>query len=186
MNGAGGTETEIKIRVADLAEVRARLQSAGASVETERHFESNTLFDDAGGRLSRGQTTLRLRRASGRAILTFKGVAKFSGDVKSRAEVETAVGDPEALEEILRGAGLFPAFVYEKFREEFRLGNAIVCLDETPLGSFVEIESDPDSIESVRRRLGLRSEDAVRQSYARLYLEERERRPDLPPDMRFS
>jgi adenylate cyclase class 2 len=186
VNGAGGTEIEIKIRVADLAGVRVRLELAGAVLESPRHFESNTLFDDSSHRLSNQQKTLRLRRAAGRAVLTFKGPVTFFGDVKSRSEVETTVGDPEALEEILRSAGFLPAFVYEKFREEYRLGSAVVCLDETPLGNFVEIESDPDSIEDLRRKLGLRAEDAVRQSYARLYFEERERHPDLPSDMRFS
>jgi adenylate cyclase class IV len=52
-------ESEIKIPVPDLAAVRARL--ADAERISERHDESNVLFDDAKGSLRKGRPRSRAR-----------------------------------------------------------------------------------------------------------------------------
>ena len=53
---------------------------------------------------------------------------------KIRGEDETEVRDSDAIERILRGLGLKPAWRYQKYRTEFELERLHVCLDETPLG----------------------------------------------------
>ena len=95
---------------------------------------------------------MRLRRAAGRAILTYKGPARFAGGVKMREERETAVSDPDEMEAILAALGFERRFRYEKRREEWTLEGCAVALDETPIGNFVEVEGDPRGDPPRRRR----------------------------------
>ncbi len=176
-------ESEIKIPVPELAPIRGRL----ADVEriSERHDESNILFDDSKGSLGRAGNVLRLRRARGRAVLTFKGPAAFEGAVKRREELETEVTDPETFERVLERLGFLRKFRYDKRREEFRVEGCVVALDETPIGTFVEIEGDSSQIPTAAARLGLQPGNAVHDSYPGLYRRAREKDPSLPPDMVF-
>jgi adenylate cyclase class 2 len=178
-------ETEIKIPVGDLADVRRRAIGAGGAVASARHRESNTLYDDAEGSLRLAGRVLRLRRARDLAIVTTKGPARYEQKVKVREEIETAVEDGDAFEQILLRLGFSPVFRYEKFREEIRLGEGFLALDETPIGSYIEVEAPPEAIPEILSRLGLRSEDGVAESYAGLYARRRLADPDLPPDMLF-
>jgi adenylate cyclase class 2 len=182
---SSGTETEIKIPVPDLSCPRARLREAGAVETRPSHDEDNTLYDDADGRLSRKGCALRLRLAGGRGVLTFKGPARFDGNVKSREELQTGVDEPETLRAILERLGFVARFRYQKRRQEFELLACTVCLDETPIGCFVEIEGDAGRIFEALSFLGLRAEDAVRDSYAGLYARARQKNVALPPDMLF-
>src|SRR5512143_1228715 len=86
-------EIEVKLPCEDLDEVRRRPTGLGAIRAAPLHFESNDLYDDDDGRLSGSGRALRLRRADGRAILTYKGPARFSEGVKIREERETVVSD---------------------------------------------------------------------------------------------
>lgn len=183
---ASGTETEIKIPVAELESLRVKLREAGAVEARAAHDEDNTLYDDAEGRLSRSGCALRLRVAGRRCFLTFKGVARFEGSMKIREELETEIGEPETLRAILARLGFVPRFRYQKRRQELELLGCTVCLDETPIGDFVEVEGDADRIYETLDRLGLSAAEAERDSYAGLYARARLKEPGLPPDMLFS
>jgi adenylate cyclase class 2 len=191
-------EVEVKLPCEDLDEARRKLRALGAEATAPSHFESNDLYDDGNGRLAAAGHVLRLRRegpllssprSSGahpaRAILTYKGSARFSSGVKSREERETVVSDPEETHAILGGAGFKPFFRYEKRREEWALGDCHVALDELPIGTFVEIEGNPPEIRRVVTSLGLDFSRAIPYSYARLYAERRKEDPTLPRDMVF-
>lgn len=178
-------ESEIKVPVPDLAPVRALLVDSGASRVSELHDEMNVLFDDADGRLASSGCALRVRRARGRGLLTWKGRATFEGAVKRREEIEIEVSDPAAAERLLERLGFRPTFRYAKRREELRCVGCLVALDETPIGAFVEIEGDPAAIAVCAAVLGLRHADAERRSYAGLWRRAREKDPSLPADMLF-
>jgi len=176
-------EIEVKLPATELGAVRERLSKTGATLRAARHDESNDLFDDAGRKLSGSGRTVRLRRASGRAILTYKGSARFEAGVKIREEREVEVSDAAEAEAILRGLGLERRFRYEKRREEWDCAGCIVALDETPIGDFVEIEGEPTAIRAVIATLALDPAEAIPYSYAELYLRRRKDEPGLPPDM---
>jgi adenylate cyclase class 2 len=178
-------EREIKIPVRDLSKYRDTLVASGATPVSEPHLERNALFDDADGRLFAAGKALRVRHARGRGILTFKGKASFDGAVKHREELEVEISDPGLLETILGRLGFAPQFRYEKRREEYRWKDCVFALDETPIGSFIEIEGESGPIGEALSTLGLSAEDAVRSSYAGLYRSAREKDPRLPPDMVF-
>ena len=184
---AGGNrqEIEVKIPVRELSAVREKLRSAGASLHAGVHEESNILFDDPERRLSGSGRTVRLRRAAGRAILTYKGAARFQAGAKVREERETEVSNPEEAEAILSGIGLRPRFRYDKRREEWDCDGSVVALDETPIGFFVEVEGDPASIRRVVAALELDAAESIPYSYAELYARRRKEDPALPADMVF-
>jgi adenylate cyclase class 2 len=159
------TETEVKYRVPSFEAVRSALTSVGAECEGEV-VETDTFFDTPGGDLRRGDRGLRLRSArpadggTPRGLLTYKGPRDPQAERKVREEIESPVGDVEALGEVLRACGLEPTLTLQKRRRRWRLGGCEVALDELPLlGTYVEIEGPSgDAIEHVRERLGLAGE----------------------------
>jgi adenylate cyclase, class 2 len=178
-------EVELKLPSRDLDAVRKRIREHGGAAVSPLHFESNDLYDDAQGRLASSGCALRLRRANNETILTFKGPARFESGVKRRREHETSVADGEEAEAILAGLGLTKRFRYEKRREEWKLEDCTIALDQTPIGDFVEIEGDPTRIRRVVSLLELDSSEAIPYSYARFYALRRQKDPSLPPDMVF-
>lgn len=158
-------ETEAKIRVTAFPAVRVRLRAAGARKVRAQALESNALFDSLAGDLRGSGQSLRVRRYGSTGSLTLKGVARVSGGLKSRVELESEVAAPETIEEILVSLGFRPTFRYEKFREVWKLGSALVCLDETPAGRFVEIEGDEAVIHRAAARLGLDPSRFLSDSY---------------------
>lgn len=178
-------EIEIKLPVAELSPVRGRLARTGARLRAPRHDESNDLYDDPERRLSGSGRTVRLRRAAGRAVLTYKGAPRFESGARVREEREVDVSDAGEADAILAGLGLTKTFRYEKRREEWDAEGCVVALDETPIGDFVEIEGDPGAIRKVVAALGLDASEAVPYSYPELYLRRRKEDPSLPADMVF-
>ena len=176
-------EIEVKLAAPDLDAVRSALRSRSATLRSPSHDEVNDLYDDAEHKLSGSGRTMRLRRAAGRGILTYKGRARFQGGVKTREEREVEVSDPDEAEGILAGLGLAKRFRYEKRREEWEFEDCVVALDETPIGKFVEIEGDPTAIRRVIGALGLDFSEALPYSYAELYQRRRKEDPGLPADM---
>ena len=180
-------ETEVKIRIADVEAVCSRLRDLGYRVHAERVFESNTTFDFSGRLLSRKGELLRIRRAGDKALVTFKGRSRWSA-YKSREEIETAVEDPGAVEQILTRLGLSPSFRYEKYRTEYsREGSSgIVTVDETPIGNYLEIEGAPDWIDSAAAELGYSQSDYITNSYGALYAAYCRARRVQPSNMVFA
>jgi adenylate cyclase class 2 len=178
-------EVEVKLPADDLESLRGTLRMAGAKSRSSLHFESNDIYDRGDGELARAGCTLRLRRTDGGSTLTFKGPARFEAGTKSREEQETSVSDPDAVERILTALGLERRFRYEKRREEWDLEGCVIALDETPIGTFVEIEGDPSAIRRVLQRLGLDFSKAIPYTYAELYRRRRRDDSSLPNDMIF-
>jgi adenylate cyclase class 2 len=184
---AGPVERELKIPVADLGPVRARLEACAATLLAPRCREVNTLYDDAAKRLMSSGHALRLRRSEGVWKLTFKGPVHYRGTVKEREELETAVADGAVVDAIFARLGLVPSRRYEKDRERWRVGDTEVCLDHTPMGDFVEIEGQVEALGVVAAGLGLEPASALRGSYVTLWADYRDQHPELglPEDMVF-
>jgi len=164
-------EREIKLRVSGPEAAREAVARLGGTISRRRHFEDNVLFDDGRGRLNGGGCVLRLRRRSpGSAVLTFKGEKSVVDGVRSRPETESEVADPDAVQSILAGLGFEPRFRYQKFRESFAWRDVEVEIDETPIGTFLEIEGPIATIHAAAEALGRRPEDYITDSYVGLFL----------------
>jgi adenylate cyclase class 2 len=164
-----GRETEVKLRVADVEAAREALRRVGARLVRERHFEDNLLFDDAAGTLQGRGFVLRLRETAGGGVLTFKGPREIREGIKSREERETPVGEPGEVRAILGHLGYRPLFRYQKYRETWTHRGQEIEVDETPIGSFLEIEGEPEGIHAVARDLGFERSDYVSDSYVGLF-----------------
>ena len=163
------TETEIKLRLPAAREGREALVTAGASLVHPRELEDNLLFDDAGGALRTSGGVLRLRRLSRGGVLTFKGPRQVVEGLKSRDEIETEVGDPDALQLLLERLGFRPVFRYQTYRETWSFLGQEVVVDETPIGDFLEIEGDVAGIHRAAAGLGFTPADYVSLSYVALF-----------------
>ena len=166
----GPVESEIKLRVDGPEAARRAVAALGAARAQPRHLEDNVLYDDGRSSLLAGGRALRLRRAAGRAIVTYKGPREDRADgVKSRTEIETDVADADRFEAILVGLGYRKVFRYQKYRESYHWRDAEIVVDETPIGTFLEIEGPVATIHEAARALGRGPKDYIGESYAALF-----------------
>jgi adenylate cyclase class 2 len=180
-----------------------------------RVHEENLIFDTPQGGLAKHGQLLRIRTetadARGRArktdsharvVLTFKRpvvrptASETSpaprGPHKVREELEMEVTDAAKLTEIFEGLGMSGWFRYEKYRTTFRLPTSkewarglLIELDETPIGTFVELEGPAAAIDRAAGELGYAKRDYVLKNYLTLYVEDCRRRGDQPAHMLF-
>jgi adenylate cyclase, class 2 len=207
-------EIEIKLRAPDLSAVHRRLRQLHAREISPRTYESNTLFDTPAKDLRRHNRLIRIRieqparrfgkkRAdeSGAAILTYKGPppssrvaetgggkARVRGHFKVREEAEVPLAGAGQMARILRGLGLHPVFRYEKFRTTYVLPGIRglkIELDETPVGSYLELEGSIAGIDRAARLLDYTRAEYLTETYGSLYLADCRRRGRKPGHMLF-
>lgn len=180
-------EVEVKLAVDSAEAARALLARAGFEPLHERAFEANSVFDTPARDLMNSSRLLRLRSFRGEAILTFKG-APEPGPHKVRPEFETTASDPAALQLILESLGYEILFRYEKYRTTFHRpgdpGHAV--LDETPIGTYLELEGTPAWIDSTAPQLGFTQADYILQSYGALYRQHCQQQGIPPTHMVFA
>jgi len=167
---AGPVETEIKLEMAGPEAARAVVARLGARLKSPRYFEDNLLLDDAAGSLRAAGTVLRLRRVPGGGVLTYKGTRLASAGMKSRLEQETAVADADVMQGILDRLGLRPVFRYQKYRETYDWRGQEIVVDETPIGTFLEVEGDEEGIHAAAKAMGFGPSDFLTDSYIGLFL----------------
>ncbi len=178
-------ETEVKLRwEGDAASALAHIEAHGYRASGPRLLEVDQLFDRAAGDLRQGGRALRLRISGGKATATYKGPV-YEGPYKSREEIEFDVSDPDAFELVLARLGFQRVFRYEKFRTKFAAGEGEITLDETPIGTFMELEGPGYWIDAAAGGLGFPQEKFLTASYAALYGEYRGTHKDAPADMVF-
>ena len=172
-------ETEIKLPIADLDHAVASVQKLDATVAMKRHLEDNFLLDLAGGVLAKERKLLRIRIIAAprpphreiKTILTYKGVPDISDGVKQREEVECEIKGAANLKEIFSRLEYGITFRYQKFRTIYRPQNVQldICVDETPIGNFFELEGEILRIHDFATKLGYNRDDYITQSYSSLY-----------------
>ena len=192
-------EIEVKLRVADLAATIGELKRLGAALHG-RVLEQNTLYDTPSADFRSRGRLLRLRietpapsrllpGGAKQALLTSKAPVPRSGSrsrYKEKLETEVAVESPARWAAALRAIGLRPRFRYEKYRTTFRLPGMHLDLDETPVGTFLELEGSPRAIDRVARVLGYAPREYINGTYWDLYAADCRRRGRRPTNMLLS
>ena len=166
-------EREVKLAFRDAQAARAAVVSAGASPLRCRRLQEDALFDTTDESLRRRGCALRVRIESGRSLVTFKGPVQ-PAPMNAREEHETVVGDGEAMLQVFDALGLRPWFRYQKYREDFAAENVTIAIDETPVGTFVEIEGGEEEILAMTRAMGRTADDFILDSYYSLFRQRRE------------
>ncbi len=182
-------EIEVKLPVKDIPALVRKLKALKVA-NRGRVFERNTLYDTPGSDLRRSERLLRIRaeipagadwsRPGPRQyVVTSKAPplrtgAKFK--YKERLERETAISHPELWPQTLASLGFRPSFVYEKFRTSFRVPGLHLDLDETPVGTFIELEGSGKTIDRVAKALGYSARDYFCGTYWDVYAADCRRR----------
>ena len=93
-----------------------------------------------------------------------------------REEIELEISDAKSLGKIFAGLGMRESFHYEKYRTTFRMPKSarwaeklLIELDETPIGSFVELEGPSKAIDRAAILLGFSKSEYVLASYLGLH-----------------
>ena len=177
-------EREIKLRFESAAAARAAIVATGAAGRRPRQLQDDRLLDWPDGRLRERGCTLRVRDQAGAAALTFKG-PRQPGAMKVREELETVVADAPLLVRLLEQLGLRVWFRYQKYREEYELPGVVLTIDETPIGTYVELEGEEQGITDLAAAMGRTPRDYVVDSYFSLFAQARAGQPDAGVDMVF-
>lgn len=174
------TEIELKFPVTDTAPFESLLLQLGFHQDTPRTFEHNTLYDTPDRALRSTRQILRIRQYGPTTTVTHKRMSSESGvdqaRYKLRIETETTVADPAALADIFSQLGYAPVFVYEKYRTEWsqHISTKVTghfVLDETPIGTFAELEGPPAWIDETLSKLGVSHASCTTDSYGKLFLD---------------
>lgn len=161
-------EREVKLAFASAEAARQAVSLLGLTPMTERRLQDDRLLDTADQRLRTERSALRVRAEGGSARVTFKGPVRPAA-MKLREEIETSVGDAETMLRLLAALGFHPWFRYQKFREEYRNTDVVVAIDETPIGTFLEVEGTETGIEAIVQALGRTRADFIVESYYSLF-----------------
>jgi adenylate cyclase, class 2 len=165
-------ETEVKLRVASIADFQKKLKRVGARTVVAgsgRVHEWNTLYDTDSQELRGKDLLLRVRietpinrsksKNKKRFLLTFKGPLKggnadsssskgspndrrYGSSHKVREEIELEVGDARALGTIFARLGMRESFHYEKYRTTFRMPESA----RWAKGLLIELDETPIGI----------------------------------------
>jgi adenylate cyclase, class 2 len=190
-------EIEIKLRIQDFEGLITKLRRLRARCEG-RVFEQNALYDTPESDFRRSGRLLRVRletpAPSGsipggprRAVITSKSPAPASAGsrYKEKLEREFRVQSPRRWPAILESLGFRPGFCYEKYRTTFRLPGLHLDLDETPVGTYLELEGAPQAIDRTARALGFSPRNYIRRTYWDVFQADCRRQGHFPKNMRF-
>jgi adenylate cyclase class 2 len=165
-------EREVKLRFDSPDQARDAVLATGATPLRCRRLQEDCLLDTEDEILRRRRCVLRIRTESGKSLLTFKGPVQPSS-MKVREEQETVVGNGEVLLRVFEELGLHVWFRYEKYREEYAAEDVTIAIDETPIGTFVEIEGGEQGILTITEAMGRSPSDFVLDSYRGLFVKSR-------------
>ena len=186
-------EIELKFPVSSIASLEDSLRGLGFRQDTPRTFESNTLYDTPERTLRTQGQLLRLRQYGSTWTLTHKrqpsAPSLDPSRYKQRIETETMVTDGPALAAILTDLGYTPVFRYEKWRAEWSdpavESGAHLVIDETPIGTYAELEGPPEWIDGTLSNLGVDESVCLTDSYGRLFLAWKQRTASTAEHLTF-
>ena len=178
-----------------------------------RVHEMNVIFDTPEGGLAKHGQLLRIRtekpqgekgkKGAPRVVLTFKSPpeelaigeaapVEQNRRYKVRQEIEVELTDAAGLQKIFEGLGLRGWFRYEKYRTTYRLPGRVkwakgllLEMDETPVGTFLELEGPGEAIDKAAKELGYGAKEYILKNYLVLYVEDCRRRGVEAGDMVF-
>ncbi|MFI5763992.1 class IV adenylate cyclase [Streptomyces sp. NPDC051563] len=145
-------EAEIKVRVPDR---EALVQLLDELTEARAEIYKDTYYDTAGRELEAWDAEVRVRSVESaggtkRTVLTYKSAAVDAGS-GSKPEHETAVSDPDAVHEVVRGLGYEPVIAFTKhclnYSVTVRGREMLATVVRVPEidGTFIEVETMTDT-----------------------------------------
>jgi len=170
-------EVEIKAPIKDIEALKRRLEELGAQFIAEDD-ERDVYFNAPHYDFAETDEALRIR-SSKDITLTYKG-PKLDKVSKTRKEITVPIADAERAMAMLKALGFEEVATVIKRRQVYRLHDLTISIDDVQgLGTYMEIEAivahkeyQPalNRIFEILRKLGMRKEDTIRESYLELIL----------------
>ncbi|MFW5771066.1 MAG: class IV adenylate cyclase [Spirochaetota bacterium] len=170
-------EIEVKAFCDDMEHMRQEILNAGGSYVGILH-EDDDYYNHPCRDFAETDEALRIRRSGDMAVVTYKG-PKLSKKTKTRYEKEVSIDDPEGFRAIIEKLGFSRTGSVNKKREEYMIGEILVCLDTVEsIGTFVELElRSEDSKEAEKDIFNLAEKlnltNFTRKSYLEMVLEKK-------------
>ncbi len=161
---------EIEVKFADIIidDIRAKLTQLGAQCEQPMRLMKRVAIHTP--EMIQNEAYIRIRDEGHRTTVTYK---QFNGtDVDSAYEYETTVGDFDTAVNIFRAGGLPYDAYQESRRENWKLGDTEIMIDEWPwLRPYIEIEGKSEvELKDCAETLGFDWADAIFGGVANLYV----------------
>lgn len=152
-------EVELKAVVDDIAARRRNIEHAGAELSFEGRI-SDRRYDFPSRDLSSRDEVLRIRTYIGdtatKTFLDWKGPTEFRDVYKVREEISTPIDDPASLVTIFEKLGLEVLVEIDRDIAQYQIGGASVRFETYPrMDTLVEVEGEPDAIESAIEVIGI-------------------------------
>ena len=152
-------EVELKAVVDDIATARKLSEQAGAKLSFEGKL-SDRRYDVESRELAQGDQVLRVRRYQGtgssKTYLDWKGPTEIQDVYKIREELSTLVADFETIDQLLTRLGFIVTMEIDREIAQYELAGATIRFETYPrMDVLVEVEGQPDTIESAIEVLGL-------------------------------
>lgn len=164
-------EIEAKFIDVDIADIRERLERAGATLEQPMRDMRRVLIEEPHHAAER--SFIRIRDEGDKVTLAFKRKNAKRGEdtVSSTHELETTVGDFDTTVKIFQEAGWGYVTYQESRRETWHLGDTEVVIDEWPwIKPYIEIEaSSVEVVQDVAKTLGFDWNETVFGSVGVIY-----------------
>lgn len=187
-NNKPDIEVEYKFKVENKNSLVSLLDQKFKDKKPIEH-QRNVMFDNPQGlmQVTDGRIRVRTLGESGNKTLTYKKPLPSENGAKREIEYEIEFMDTNSqIEKILEAMEFTPGTSYERYRTEWKIGNAHILLDEYPYGDFIEIEGLKEEIEAIAKELEFDISKGLTKPTDTLFQEWRKER-DLPfkPHMRF-
>lgn len=159
-------EHEAKVLDIKPDDVKSRIEAVGGRQVSETRLMRRYVYDIVPGDMSKW---IRLRDTGTETTLCVKEIR--SDDIDGTLEVETAVGDFAAANDLLGMLGFKPKSYQENRRTSFVLGGVQLELDEWPMiPPYLEIEAaTKEDVVRVARLLGYPEEDLTGENTMKVY-----------------
>src|SRR5690606_24041892 len=156
-------KNEAKYVNEDIADISARLEAARAVIDKSMRSMSRVLIKRPHHLVE--QYLIRICEEGDKVTLAFKRKTAKRGEdsVSSTYELETIIGDFDITVQIFAEAGWQPKTYQESRREQWRLGDAEISIDEWPwIQPYIEIEgASEEVVRQTAAQLGFNWDEAV-------------------------
>lgn len=164
-------EIEVKLLYQDKDKLIEKLKELGA-VFREKYLLEDYYFSLTGTDMSNSNELLRIRKKGEDQELTFKGKCESEGNIWERIELNTSVGDADAVLKMFELLKLNNLSMNKSFREFWDIGDVELVFSDITYPaeiSFVEIEGPTkESVEKVLDLLGELVQEAGEEIFKRL------------------
>lgn len=138
-------EVELKFIEIAVADVKERLQKAGAKLVSEGDLKMITFMKEGFDRKDSTKHYLRVRKEHNDTRITYKSPASKDSSATSRSETEVVVDDYDNAVALFEQLGFTADEPFTKHREHYELGDWHYEIDTVPgIPTYLEVEAQSE------------------------------------------